>query len=132
MTDIEFELKQRFADLRADDGANGPVYGALRDRGRVDVERSRLVPRRPRWIGPALLATAAAALAAVWVMSRASRGERTRYEASVRDSIDVFRWTMPTDGLLESARRTLQTPALSASVLDAATVPIPGTPFKGD
>jgi hypothetical protein len=39
---------------------------------------------------------------------------------------------MPTDGLLTSARRTLQTPALSGSVLDAAAVPIPGIPFKGD
>jgi hypothetical protein len=132
MTDIEFELRKRFADLRSHDGANAPVYAGVRDRGRVDVERSRVVPRRRRWITPALLATAAAALAAVWVMSRASRGERTRYEALARDPIDVFRWTMPTDGLLDAARQTMQTPSLTESVLDGAATPIPGTPFKGD
>ena len=132
MSDMEFELKKRFAELRADDEANAPAYAAVRDRGR-DVETTRVLPARRPWIAPALLAAAAAGMAAVWVASRSpSRDERARVEAMLRDSIGVFRWNMPTDGLLTSARRTLQTPALSASVLDAAAVPIPGTPFKGD
>jgi len=83
---------------------------------------------------PAMLVTAASGLAALWITTRTSSGsERARQEALLRDSsMKVFQWTMPTDGLLTSARRTLQTPALSGSVLDAAAVPIPGTPFKGD
>ena len=130
MSDIEFELKKRFAELRADDEANAPAFAAVRDRGRGDVE-TRALSSRPRWIAPALLAMAAAVLAAVWIASRAP-SRNARVQAMLRDSIGVFRWNMPTDGLLTSARRTLQTPALSASVLDAAAVPIPGTPFKGD
>jgi predicted outer membrane lipoprotein len=134
MSDIEFELKKRFAELREDDAANAPSFTAVRDRGRAELEPIRLVSPRTRWIAPALLAAAAAVLAALWVaMPMPSRSERARQEALLRDSsMNVFRWTMPTDGLLTSARRTLQTPALSGSVLDAAAVPIPGTPFKGD
>ena len=133
MSDIEFELKKQFAELRADDEANAPAYEAVRDRGRGDVEAARGLPSRRRWIAPAMLATAAAVLAAVWVASRpSSRHERAPLEEMLRDSNAVFRWNMPTDGLLTSARRALQTPALSGSVLDAAAVPIPGTPFKGD
>ena len=133
MSDIEFELRKRFAELRAEDEATAPAYATVRDRGRGDLEMIAVMSRRPRWIAPALLAAVAAAVAAVWVGLRApSHGERARFEAFLRDSADVFRWTMPTDGLLTSARRTLQAPALSGSVLDAASVPIPGTPFKGD
>ena len=134
MSDIEFELKKRFAELRADDEANAPSFEAVRDRGAGDVRPIHVATPRPRWIAPALVAAAAAVVAGVWVTTGASaRSERTRREAFLRDSSSqVFRWTMPTDGLLTSARRTLQTPALSASVLDAAAVPIPGTPFKGD
>ena len=134
MSDIEFELKKRFAELREDDEANAPPFAAVRDRGRTDLEAVRLVLPRRHWMAPALFAAAAAVLAALWVTMRMpSRSERARQEASLRDSsMNVFRWTMPTDGLLTSARRTLQTPVLSGSVLDAAAVPIPGTPFKGD
>ena len=134
MSDIEFELKKRFADLREDDEANAPSFAAVRDRGRPGLAWVRPVSRRRRWIAPVLLTAAAAVLAALWVTTRMpSRSERARREALLRDSsINVFRWTMPTDGLLTSARRTMQTPALSGSVLDAAAVPIPGTPFKGD
>jgi hypothetical protein len=134
MSDIEFELKKRFAELRADDDASAPAFATLRDRGRATLEAVRVAPRRARWIAPAVLAALAAGLAALWVTTRASsRSERARQDALVRDSsMHAFRWTMPTDGLLTSARRTLQTPALSGSVLDAAAVPIPGIPFKGD
>jgi predicted outer membrane lipoprotein len=134
MSDIEFELKKRFADLREDEEANAPSFAAVRDRGRPGLESVRSVSPRRRWIAPILLAAAAAVFAALWVTTRMpSRSERARQEARLRDSsMNVFQWTMPTDGLLTSARRTLQTPALSGSVLDAAAVPIPGTPFKGD
>ena len=134
MSDSEFELKKRFAELRADDEAHAPSFAAVRDRGGVELEAVRRESPRKRWIATALLAGAAAVLAAMWVSIRMpSRAERTRQEAWLRDSsMNVFRWTMPTDGLLMSARRTIQTPALSGSVLDAAAVPIPGTPFKGD
>lgn len=134
MSDVEFELKERFAELRADDETNAPAFEAIRDRGLGEIRAVHTVRRRARWVAPALLAVAAAVLAAVWVTTRVPRQrDRASLEAFMRDSsIDVFRWTMPTDGLLRSARRTLQTPALSASVLDAAAVPIPGTPFKGD
>jgi len=134
MSDIEFELKKRFTELREDDEANAPSFGAVRDRGRAPVETLRSASPRGRWIAPVMLAAAAAGLAALWVTTRTlSRSERARQEALLRDSsMKVFQWTMPTDGLLTSARRTLQTPALSGSVLDAAAVPIPGTPFKGD
>ena len=134
MSDIEFELKKRFAELREDDEASAPSFAAVRDRGRTGLETVRSASPRGRWIAPVLLTAAAAVLAALWVTTRVqSRSERARQEALLRDSsTTVFRWTMPTDGLLTSARRTLQTPALSGSVLDAAAVPIPGTPFKGD
>ena len=134
MSDIEFVLKKRFAELREDDAANAPSFAAVRDRGRAEREPVRSASPRRRWIAPALLAAAAAVFAALWVTMRMpSRSERARQEALLRNaSMNVFRWTMPTDGLLTSARRTLQTPALSGSVLDAAAVPIPGTPFKGD
>jgi hypothetical protein len=134
MSDIEFELKERFAELRADDEANAPSFEGFRDRARGDSRQTRVTPPRLRWIVPALLAANAAVLAGVWVTRRAaSPRDAVRLESLMLDSsMQVFRWTMPTDGLLTSARRTLQTPALSASVLDAAAVPIPGTPFKGD
>jgi hypothetical protein len=134
MSDIEFELKKRFAELREDDEANAPSFAAVRDRGRAELESVRPMSPRRRWIAPALAAAAAAVLAAAWISIRVpSRAERARQEALLHDSsMNVFRWTMPTDGLLTSARRSLQTPALSASVLDGAAVPIPGTPFKGD
>jgi hypothetical protein len=124
MSDIEFELKKRFAELREEDESNAPSFAAVRDRGRPELESVRGVSPRGRWIAPVLL----------WVTTRMpSRSERARQEASLGDSsMNVFRWTMPTDGLLTSARRTLQPPSLSGSVLDAAAVPIPGTPFKGD
>lgn len=133
MNDVEFELKKRFGELRAADEANAPSFEAMRDRAR-GTEPNRNVPRARRWVAPMLLTAAAAVLAAVWVTTRASSGrEAARQDLGSRDSsMTAFRWTMPTDGLLTPARRTLQTPALSASVLDAAAVPIPGTPFKGD
>lgn len=129
MNDFESELKKRFAELRADDETSAPSFAVVRDRATVDQS---IGTRRQRpWMIP-LLTAAAAVVAAVWVTSQA-RGERARREAWLRDSsMNAFRWTMPTDGLLESARQTLYTPAISASVLDAAAVPIPGTPFKGD
>jgi hypothetical protein len=136
MTDNEFELKRRFAELRVEDESHAPAFAAIRDRESKPGVLA-LVPQtasRIRWIAPVLFAAAAAVVVAVSVTKRnASRSELARQEAWLRDSsAHVFRWTMPTDGLLESARRTLQTPALSASVLDGAAVPIPGTPFKGD
>ena len=134
MSDIEFDLKKRFAELREEDESNAPSFAAVRDRGRPELESVRGVSPRGRWIAPVLLTAAAAVLAALWVTTRMpSRSERARQEASLGDSsMNVFRWTMPTDGLLTSARRMLQPPSLSGSVLDAAAVPIPGTPFKGD
>ena len=134
MSDIDNELTNRFAELRANDKANAPAYEAIRDRGRADVKAIAATRPRARWIAPVLLASAAAVLVAMWVTVHASsRAERARQEAWLRDSsTHVFRWTMPTDGLLTSARQTLQTPALFGSVLDAAAVPIRGTPFKGD
>ena len=134
MSDIEFDLKKRFAELREDDEANAPSFVAVRDRGRAELDSVRSASPRRHWIVPAMLVTAAAGLAALWITTRTSSGsERAHQEALLRDSsMKVFQWTMPTDGLLTSARRTLQTPALSGSVLDAAAVPIPGTPFKGD
>ena len=134
MSDIEFELKKRFARLRAEDEANASTFEAVRNRGLGDVELAAVqVPRR-RWIAPALLAAAAAGVMGVWATTRSVLpGDLYRPAArSLDSSANLFRWTMPTDGLLESARHTLQTPALSASVLDAAAVPIPGIPFKGD
>jgi len=132
MTDNELELKKRFAELRADDEAKAPSYAEVRNRG--TVEAIWPAPRRGRWIAPTLLVVAAAGLAAVWVATRApSSGELESRDARLRDSsLNVFRWDMPTDGLLTSARRTLQTPALFGSVLDAAAVPIRGNPIKGD
>ena len=134
MSDNEFELKRRFAELRADDESNALSFEAVRDRGRRGVVPIRATASRPRWIVPAILTAAAAVLAGVWATNRVSaRNDRARLDALLSDSsMQVFRWTMPTDGLLTSARRTLQTPALSGSVLDAAAVPIPGAPFKGD
>ena len=134
MSDSDFELEKRFAELRAEDEANAPSFDAVRERGRRDVVPIRATTSRPRWIVPAILTAAAAVLAGVWATNRIStRNDRERLDALLSDSsMQVFRWTMPTDGLLTSARRTLQTPALSGSVLDAAAVPIPGTPFKGD
>jgi hypothetical protein len=134
MSDSDFELTRRFAELRAEDEANAPSFEAVRAGGRRDVVPIQAGASRPRWIVPAILAAAAAALAGVWFTSRVSaRNDRARLEVLLSDSsMQVFRWTMPTDGLLTSARRTLQAPALSGSVLDAAAVPIPGTPFKGD
>lgn len=134
MSDIEFELKRRFAELRASDEENAPAFEVFRDRTRIVNPTNRTAPRRPRFVATALLVAAAAVVTGVWVTKRVeARNERTRREALLGDSsMQLFRWTMPTDGLLTSARRTLQTPALSASVLDAATAPIPGTPFKGD
>jgi len=134
MSDIEFELKRRFAELRADDEATAPAFEAIRDRGLGEIRPIHAEKRRSRWIAPALLAVATAVLAGVWLSTRvSSQSDRVSLEALLRDSsTHFFRWTMPTDGLLESARQTLQIPALSSSVLDAAAVPIPGTPFKGD
>ena len=134
MNDFEFELKKRFAELRADDDTSAPSFASVRNRGPGDVEAVRDRRRRPRWFPLAFVAAVAAALTAVWVTTRVpSRSDRAGLEGLLRDSSSrVFQWTMPTDGLLQSARRTLQTPALSASVLDAAAVPIPGTPYKGD
>jgi len=131
MSDIELELKRQFTELRASDEANAPAYEVVRDRGRDHI-RETAARSRSRWIAPALLASAAG-FVAMWAMMRVSaRGERAQREAWVRDSSHVFRWTMPTDVLLTSARQTLQTPPLVGSVLDAAAVPIPGTPIKGD
>jgi hypothetical protein len=132
MTDNELELKKRFAELRADDEANAPPYAEVRNRG--TVEAIRPARRRGLWIAPTLLAAVAAGLAAVWFTTRApSSGELESRDARLRDSsLNAFRWDMPTDGLLTSARRTLQTPALFGSVLDAAAVPIRGNPIKGD
>ena len=134
MSDSDFELEKRFAELRADDEANAPSFDAVRERGRRDVVPIRATTPRRRWNVPAILTAAAAVLAGVWATNRVSaRNDRARLDALLSDSsMQVFRWTMPTDGLLTSARRTLQTPALSGSVLDAAAVPIPGAPFKGD
>src|SRR5262245_61418102 len=102
MSDSEFELKRRFAQLRAEDEANAPSFEAVRDRGRRDVVPIRATTSRSRWIVPAIVAAAAAVLAGVWVTNRASaRNDRARLEALLSDSsMQVFRWTMPTDGLL--------------------------------
>jgi len=133
MSDIEFEMRRRFAELRAQDEANAPAFASVRDRRAPETGAVRIVRAPRRWMIPALGATAAAVLAALWVVTRGpSNRERAQRAARLDSSITAIRWTMPTDGLLTSARRTLQTPALSASVLDAASVPIPGTPFKGD
>ena len=134
MSDSDFELKKRFAELRANDEANAPSFEAMRARGAVGVEPISAARPRLRWIVPAVVAGVAAVLAGVWVTTRTpARNDRAWLESLPRDSTtQVFRWTMPTDGLLTSARRTLHTPALSGSVLDAAAAPIPGTPFKGD
>jgi len=134
MSASDFELEKRFAELRAEDEANAPSFDAVRERGRRDVVPIRATTSRPRWIVPAILTAAAAVLAGVWATNRVSaRNDRARLDALLSDSsMQVFRWTMPTDGLLTSARRTLQPTALSGSVLDAAAVPIPGAPFKGD
>jgi len=131
MSDDELELRKRFAELRAEDEATAPAYANLR--GRALEEANRPV-RRLRWIAPTFLAAAAAVVATVWVMTRQPDHEarKQQEDASLGNSMNAVNWTMPTDGLLTSARRTLQTPALFGSVLDAAAVPIRGTPFKGD
>ena len=133
MNDIEVELKKRFAELRADDESHAPAFAAVRERDAFSGEPKGVVHRRRRLAGSLLLlAAAAVVVAAVWGVAQA-RNDRARRAAWLRDSTAMaVRWTMPTDGLLESARRTLQTPALSASVLDATAAPIPGTPFKGN
>ncbi|HEY6826421.1 MAG TPA: hypothetical protein VI259_06175 [Gemmatimonadaceae bacterium] len=132
MTDIEFELKKRFAELRAADEVSGPSFAEVRDKRSIGSVRDRAANSGKRWIGPGLIAAAAAVIAVVWSAAR-GHTQRTRRETPPLDSSTmVIRWNMPTDGLLESARQTLRTPALSASVLDGAGAPIPGTPFKGD
>ena len=134
MSDIDHELTKRFAELRVDDEMTAPAFAAMLDHGRGGEEPSPALAPRGRWIASVFLAAAAAVLAGAWVTTRSvSRREQARQAAFLRDSsMQLYRWTMPTDGLLQSARKTFQTPVLSASVLDAAAVPIPGTPFKGD
>jgi hypothetical protein len=131
MNDTDFELKKRFAELRAADEASAPDFAAMRSRADSGNARSARPVRR--WIAPALLAAAAASVVAVWGASRARSHSRPALPLAQQDtSLAGIRWTMPTDGLLDAARRALQTPSLTESVLDGAATPIPGTPFKGD
>lgn len=132
MSDIDFELKKRFTELRAADEASAPDFESMRSRaGSGNAPRWRPVPR---WIVAALLAGAAASVVVVWGSSRARSHARPALSATWQPdtSLAAIRWTMPTDGLLDAARRTLQTPSLTESVLDGAATPIPGTPFKGN
>jgi hypothetical protein len=132
MNDIEFELQTRFAELRAADQASAPDFESMRGRPASEAARSARPVRR--WVAPALLAAAVAGIVVVWGASRAqSHARHALRDVRQQDtSLAVIRWTMPTDGLLDAARQTLQTPSLTESVLDGAATPIPGTPFKGD
>ena len=132
MSDFDIELKRRFAELRAADEAHAPDFGTMRAAAaRAAVNASR---GPARWLAIGVIATAAAGIVLAFLAV-----QRSRTDARVADVwrtsdtlIDVTRFVSPTDGLLHSARRTLETRTLFESVLDGVTTPIQSAPSKGE
>lgn len=132
MSDFDIELKRRFAELRATDETRAPDFGTMREAAaRAAVNASR---GPGRWLAIGVIATAAAGIVLAFLAV-----QRSRTDARVADVwrtsdtlIDVTRFVSPTDGLLHSARRTLETRTLFESVLDGVTTPIQSAPSKGE
>jgi len=122
MTQIDDELRARFAELReVDEGGGGvPSFRSMWN----DAERNA-----PRHGGGFVWAAAAAAvlvLAAGLVVSR----NRSRETATPVPSI--LTWTSPTAGLLHMSNVAVLTPpSLLSSVLDGVTTPATGRYERG-
>ena len=132
MSDFDIELKRRFAQLRARDESEAPDFGVMRDvaaRGRANAAR-----RPSRWLTMGVIAAAAACTVLAFLAVHRSRTKPRAAEVwwSPDTLIDVTRFVSPTDGLLRSAKRTLETPALFESVLDGVATSIQPGSFKGD
>lgn len=132
MSDFDIELKRRFAELRATDETRAPDFGTMREAAARAAVNAARRPARRLTIGVIAAAAACAVLAFLAV-------QRSRTDARVAEVrwtpdtlIDVTRFVSPTDGLLRSARRTLETRTLFESVLDGVTTPLQPTPFKGE
>lgn len=132
MSDIDIELKRQFAELRANDAAHAPDFGTMRDA----ASRAAAGPARrsARWLTiGAIAAAAACAVLAFLAVQRSRTDVRVARVWWTPDTlIDISHFVSPTDGLLRSARHTLETPALFESVLDGVTAPVQPTPTKGD
>jgi len=132
MSEFDIELKRRFAELRARDESDAPDFGAMREvaaRGATNAAR-----RSSHWLTIGLITVAAAcAVLAFLAVRRSTTDARVAEVWWTSDTlIDVTRFVSPTDGLLRSARHTLETRTLFESVLDGVATPIRPTPFKGD
>jgi hypothetical protein len=132
MSDFDIELRRQFAELRASDEQDVPAFGAMFARAERSAASAARRGLRRLTIGMIAAAAACAVLAFLAV-------QRSRTDARVAEKwwtpdtlIDVTRFVSPTDGLLRSATRTLETPALLESVLDGVATPIRSTPLKGD
>jgi hypothetical protein len=132
MSDFDTELGRRFADLRATDEKDAPEFGAMLARAERSAATAR--HRAPRWLTIGVIAAAAACAVLAFLAVQRSRTNARVAEVwwSPDTLIDVTRFVSPTDGLLRSARHTLETRALFGSVLDGVAMPIQTTPFKGD
>lgn len=132
MSEFEIELRRRFSELQARDERDAPDFGAMRDaalRGAAPPTR-----RASHWLTLGAIAAAAACVVLAFVAVQRYRAESHATDVWwTRDTlVDLTRFVSPTDGLLRSARHTVETRALFESVLDGVATSIQSTPFKGN
>jgi len=132
MNDFDMELKRRFAELRTSDERDAPDFGAMRE---VAARVAASSDRRPaRWLAIGVIAAAAACVTLAFLAVQHSRSDARVAEVWwTPDTLtDLTHFVSPTDGLLRSARHTIETRTLFESVLDGVEMPVQTKSSKGD
>ena len=124
MNPTDDEIRELFADLRAEDNARAPGFSALRG----ETKQRRTAARRPAPIARGWwIAAAASVVVATTVLVREVRRRDERIDAVAADGVpypSIESWSAPTDALLRHARRaTTAPPGTFRSVLDGLTNP---------
>lgn len=108
MSDLDHELRSRFADLRAVDAGTVPMFK------RPPLTANSPVRRRPTVVW--WLAAAALLLVAGGVVVQRARSRAVTPVEPV-DVTTITNWTPPTDHLLQMSRRALEPPTFAESSL---------------
>jgi hypothetical protein len=109
------DLRARFAELRDDDRAHAPEFGALWRRAELRAQTMA----RPRTLRVTWILAAAGIVVTVGILFQQSRDVRTRGSIS---RATISSWRSPTAGLLRMPGVELfAPPAIFSSILDGAT-----------
>lgn len=106
------DLRARFAELRDDDRAHAPEFGALWRRAELRAQTTA----RPRTLRSAWILAAAGIVLTVGILFQRSREVPARISGATISS-----WRSPTAGLLRTPGiELLAPPAIFSSILDGA------------